>query len=60
MCEFVKRIRAEGFNLTYLNIGGGLGIDYYHDGRVLPTPSNLVASVKDVVQVSKRARASQS
>lgn len=30
MCDFVKKIRAEGFNLQYLNIGGGLGIDYKH------------------------------
>lgn len=30
MCEFIKRINAEGFKLTYLNIGGGLGIDYEH------------------------------
>lgn len=30
MCEFVKKINAEGFKLQYLNIGGGLGIDYEH------------------------------
>jgi len=30
MCEFIKRINAEGFKLQYLNIGGGLGIDYEH------------------------------
>jgi diaminopimelate decarboxylase len=30
MCDFIKQINAEGFKLTYLNIGGGLGIDYYH------------------------------
>ncbi len=30
MCNFVKRIRAEGFDLKYLDIGGGLGIDYAH------------------------------
>jgi hypothetical protein len=29
MVEFIKQIRAEGFDLKYLNIGGGLGIDYY-------------------------------
>jgi diaminopimelate decarboxylase len=28
MLEFVKQIRCEGFELQYLNIGGGLGIDY--------------------------------
>lgn len=30
MCEFINKINAEGFKLRYLNIGGGLGIDYYH------------------------------
>lgn len=30
MTEFIKKINAEGFQLKYLNIGGGLGIDYYH------------------------------
>lgn len=29
MVEFIKQIRAQGFQLQYLNIGGGLGIDYY-------------------------------
>ena len=28
MIGFVRQIRDEGFNPTYLNIGGGLGIDY--------------------------------
>ena len=30
MLGFVRQIRAEGFDPTYLNIGGGLGIDYTH------------------------------
>lgn len=30
MTDFIKKINAEGFQLKYLNIGGGLGIDYYH------------------------------
>lgn len=29
MIRFVEQIRAEGFDIKYLNIGGGLGIDYY-------------------------------
>ncbi|GIL60438.1 hypothetical protein Vafri_15029 [Volvox africanus] len=50
MCEFVKMIRAEGFNLQYLNIGGGLGIDYSHQGQVLPTPTDLIDTVRDIVK----------
>lgn len=30
MVGFVREIRSQGFDLQYLNIGGGLGIDYYH------------------------------
>ena len=30
MTDFVKEIRDQGFDIQYLNIGGGLGIDYYH------------------------------
>ncbi len=30
MVDFLKHIREQGFQLQYLNIGGGLGIDYYH------------------------------
>ena len=29
MTNFVKEIRSQGFELQYLDIGGGLGIDYY-------------------------------
>ncbi|EFJ40777.1 DAP decarboxylase [Volvox carteri f. nagariensis] len=50
MCEFVKMIRSEGFNLQYLNIGGGLGIDYSHQGQVLPTPTDLIDTVRDIVK----------
>jgi len=32
MVQFVEEIRNEGFNLQYLNLGGGLGIDYEHKG----------------------------
>ena len=29
MIRFVEKIRSEGFDIKYLNIGGGLGIDYH-------------------------------
>ena len=28
MVGFFKEMRAQGFNVSFLNIGGGLGIDY--------------------------------
>lgn len=49
MCSFVERVRDEGFELKYLNIGGGLGIDYHRKGDILPTPKDLIDSVRDVV-----------
>ncbi|KAG9148163.1 hypothetical protein Leryth_014092 [Lithospermum erythrorhizon] len=49
MVKYIDQIRAEGFELHYLNIGGGLGIDYYHTGAVLPTPKDLINTVRDLV-----------
>lgn len=28
MVDFIQQIRDQGFDLKFLNIGGGLGIDY--------------------------------
>lgn len=46
MVNYVDEIRAQGFEVNYLNIGGGLGIDYYHSGAVLPTPRDLINTVR--------------
>ena len=40
MIRFVEKIRAEGFDIKYLNIGGGLGIDYYR--RQAPCSASLM------------------
>lgn len=45
MVNYIDEIRAQGFEISYLNIGGGLGIDYYHAGAVLPTPRDLIDTV---------------
>jgi diaminopimelate decarboxylase len=45
MLNYVDEIRAQGFKLEYLNIGGGLGIDYHHTDAVLPTPMDLINTV---------------
>ncbi|CAK9139073.1 unnamed protein product, partial [Ilex paraguariensis] len=42
MVTYVDQIRAQGFEIDYFNIGGGLGIDYYHTGAILPTPRDLI------------------
>jgi len=50
MVEYVKEIRAQGFEMEYLNIGGGLAIDYMHDGKNnIPTPMDLMDSIRDVI-----------
>ena len=45
MVEYIDKIRDQGFDVNYLNIGGGLGIDYYHTGAVLPSPRDLINTV---------------
>ncbi|CAH1412889.1 unnamed protein product [Lactuca virosa] len=49
MVKVIDEVRAQGFNISYLNIGGGLGIDYYHTGNVLPTPRDLIDTVREAV-----------
>jgi len=49
MVEFVDMIRGEGFDLQYLNIGGGLGIDYERKGEKIPTPKDLIDTVRDLI-----------
>lgn len=49
MVNFVDEIRAQGFELEYLNIGGGLGIDYEHKDAILPTPMDLINTVRELV-----------
>lgn len=50
MVNFIDQIRAQGFEMKYLNIGGGLGIDYHHTGAILPTPMDLINTVREQVR----------
>ncbi|KAK7337069.1 hypothetical protein VNO77_17628 [Canavalia gladiata] len=49
MINYIDQIRDQGFEVDYLNIGGGLGIDYYHSGAILPKPRDLIDTVRDLV-----------
>ncbi|XP_031478321.1 diaminopimelate decarboxylase 1, chloroplastic-like [Nymphaea colorata] len=49
MVNYIDQIREQGFQIDYLNIGGGLGIDYHHTGAVLPTPMDLIDTVRELV-----------
>ena len=54
MVGFVKRIRELGFEtMRYLNIGGGLGIDYERLGSTIPTPTDLVNSIRSQLEEAK-------
>uniref|UniRef100_A0A7S3FW66 diaminopimelate decarboxylase n=1 Tax=Strombidium rassoulzadegani TaxID=1082188 RepID=A0A7S3FW66_9SPIT len=53
MVEYVEMIRKEGFDLQYLNIGGGLGIDYERTGQKIPTPKDLIDTVRDQIVEAK-------
>ncbi len=45
MLDFMRSIQAEGFDAHYLNIGGGLGIDYERMGEDIPSPTDLIDSI---------------
>ena len=49
MLDFMRSIQAEGFSAQYLNIGGGLGIDYERDGEDIPTPTDLIESIRGLL-----------
>ena len=49
MMQFVEAIRQAGFKLKYLNIGGGLGIDYERRGETFATPQDLIDSIRDLL-----------
>ena len=49
MCKVVEDIREDGFDLKYLNLGGGLAIDYEHNGQTIASPMDLINQVRDLV-----------
>lgn len=49
MVDFIRKIEKEGCSLNYLNIGGGLGIDYERSGEKIPSPTDLIDSIQDIL-----------
>ncbi|KAH7835877.1 hypothetical protein Vadar_030770 [Vaccinium darrowii] len=47
--NYIGQIRGQGFEMEYLIIGGGPGIDYYHTGAVLLTSRDLIDTVRELV-----------
>lgn len=47
MLGFISEIRRQGFDtLKFLNIGGGLGIDYERLGENIPRPVDLISTIR--------------
>lgn len=47
MISFINDIRSQGFDtLKFLNIGGGLGIDYERLGEDIPLPTDLINTIR--------------
>lgn len=52
MVKYLEAMREEGFDVSVLNIGGGLGIDYSRSNAILPSPTDLINTVRE--EVTKR------
>lgn len=48
MLQLFDAVRAQGFAPRFLNLGGGLGIDYERAGDV-PTPGDLIDAIRDLL-----------
>jgi diaminopimelate decarboxylase len=47
MLQVIDEISARGFHsVRFLNIGGGLGIDYERKGERIPTPQELIDAIR--------------
>ncbi|MCI2426080.1 diaminopimelate decarboxylase [Candidatus Acetothermia bacterium] len=49
--KMVDDLRQDGLPLEYINIGGGLGIDYHHEGA--PGPQDLAAHILPLLRAAK-------
>ena len=47
--ELVGLLRAEGFSIGFVNLGGGLGIPYRHDQPAPPLPADYAKLVQEEV-----------
>ncbi len=49
MADLVTALRADGHHIEHVDVGGGLGIPYHHDGEAPPHPDAYAAVVRDKV-----------
>jgi diaminopimelate decarboxylase len=48
IARIVESVRQDGWDLKFMNIGGGLGIEY-EPGAGTPGPADLVSAIRDLV-----------
>src|SRR4051812_42821069 len=46
LSEFVQTLRADGHEISHVDLGGGLGIPYHHDQEAPPLPAAYAEVVK--------------
>jgi len=50
LTELVRKLRADGFTIDFVNLGGGLGIPYRSDAPPPPLPLDYAALVRESVK----------
>ncbi|MFD0986016.1 diaminopimelate decarboxylase [Methyloligella solikamskensis] len=50
LTELVRKLRADGFTINFVNLGGGLGIPYRSDAPAPPLPLDYAALVRESVK----------
>ena len=50
LSEFVQTLRADGYTISHVDLGGGLGIPYHDDGNVPPEPKAYAQIVKNATR----------
>lgn len=46
MTDFVRQLWSDGYTITHIDIGGGLGISYGNEQHAIPSPFDYAALVK--------------
>ncbi len=44
-----NQLHSQGLPVKFINLGGGLGINYRHDSQPYPTPDDLIAPLKKLL-----------
>ncbi len=50
LLNVARNLQAKGVDIRIIDLGGGLGINYYHDDTILPTPEDYVRILSEKVE----------